>query len=223
MKKTLALLHTIVWISKEIQDICLEVMPEVETYNIVDEGLLRQAMEAGRLTPSIYKRVGDHALGAQAAGADALLVTCSSISPCVDVAQRLVDIPVLKIDEAMADKAVQTGERIGVIATSLATLPPTTELLRERARLKGKKISIQSVLCREAFEAMGEGDVETHDQIVERELLELMKRADVVVLAQASMARLVESMAEDDMKVPILSSPRLGIERARQVLEGLKS
>lgn len=109
------------------------------------------------------------------------------------------------------------------MATSPTTLHPTTELVRERARLKGKEVRIESVLCEKAFEAMSEGDAETHDRIVKRELLELMKRADVVVLAQVSMSWVVESMAKEDKKVPILSSPRFGIERAKQVLEGLKS
>lgn len=39
------------------------------------------------------------------------LVACPSISPCVDVVQKMANIPVLKIDEAMADKAVEMVDK----------------------------------------------------------------------------------------------------------------
>ena len=41
---------------------------------------------------------------------------------------------------------------------------------------------------------------------------------DVVVLAQASMARVAEAMPPGAVPVPVLSSPRLAVERLRQVL-----
>ena len=40
------------------------------------------------------------------------------------------------------------------------------------------------------------------------------------VLAQASMARVAELMSDEEKVVPILSSPRLGVERLRSVLAG---
>jgi hypothetical protein len=36
-----------------------------------------------------------------------------------------VPVPVIRVDEAMADQAVKTGPRIGVIATLSTTLEPT--------------------------------------------------------------------------------------------------
>lgn len=62
--------------------------------------------------------------------------------------------------------------------------------------------------------------MEAHDRIVREGLLSLMLDVDVIVLAQASMARVVDSLPDEERKVPILSSPKLGIEAARQVLEG---
>ena len=40
----------------------------------------------------------------------------------------------------------------------------------------------------------------------------------MVVLAQASMARVVETLPESERTVPILSSPRLGVERVAELL-----
>lgn len=220
MKKKLALLHTVVWLTKVIEELCAEVMPGVETYSIVDESLLREGIEVGKLTPHIYSAVASYVVSADQAGSDAVLVTCSSISPCVDVAQKLVGIPVLKIDEAMADKAVELGKKIGVIATLSSTLNPTSQLVKQRARLQGQDVDVKSVLCEGAFEAASSGDMETHDRIVSHALRDLTKSVDVIVLAQASMARVVDQLAEKDKTVPVLSSPRLGVERTKEVLEG---
>jgi hypothetical protein len=45
-----------------------------------------------------------------------------------------------------------------------------------------------------------------------------MTRNDVVLLAQASMARVAETIPAKDQIVPVLSSPRLALERLRDIL-----
>ena len=221
-RKKLALLHTVASLIEPFRTLCYELMPEVDVFNIVDEGVLRKTIEAGGLTPNIHKRVADHVVFAKEAGADAILVTCSSISPCVDVAQYVVDIPVIKIDEAMVEEAVRVGKRIGVIATSPTTLEPTTSLVMAKAREKGKRVSIKSVLCKGAFDAIVSGDTDTHDRLVRKELRDLAREVDVVILAQASMARVVESIEERGRKTPILTSPRFALERTKQLLEEIE-
>ena len=69
-----------------------------------------------------------------------------------------------------------------------------------------------------AFDAVAAGDGETHNRLVAEGLQALMDKVDVIVLAQASMAWVVDALPEDAKQVPILSSPRLGIEAVRQVL-----
>ena len=50
-------------------------------------------------------------------------------------------------------------------------------------------------------------------------LKDLAKRVDVIVLAQASMARVVDSLSPAEKPVPILSSPRLAIEKIAEILK----
>jgi len=214
------LLHTVTSLVQLFKTLCDEVIPDVNVVNIIDESLLKDAITAGGLTPSIYRRVGQIVVMAQDAGADIVLLTCSSISPCVDVVQKLVDIPVLKVDESMVDKAVDLGNKIGVIATVITTLKPTTDLVKSRALIKEKDVSVHSVLCEGALATLLAGNTVEHDTIVTKKLLKLMKEVDVVVLAQASMARVANTIEE--RKVPILSSPRLSIERAKEVIDALK-
>jgi Asp/Glu/hydantoin racemase len=133
----------------------------------------------------------------------------------------MVNIPVLKIDEPMADKAISLGARIGIVATASTTLKPTTELVQMRAALMGKKIQVESVLCQEAYSALWAGDMETHDRLLRETLHSLMSRSDVIMLAQASTARVLETIPATAQTVPILTSPRLAVEQARDVLNKL--
>ena len=92
--------------------------------------------------------------------------------------------------------------------------------MRDRASAQGREVQVETVLCQGAFEALGAGDTDTHDRIVIENLKELMGRVDVVVLAQATMARVADLISDEEKVVPILSSPRLGVERLRSVLAG---
>jgi hypothetical protein len=120
----------------------------------------------------------------------------------------------------MAEEAVRQGSRIGVMATLRTTLEPTLALLRDKADAAGKNVELVSSLCDGAFEAVLAGDTATHDRILSKALLEEMKDVDVVVLAQASMARVVQAMGADALPMPVLSSPELAVLRARDMLLG---
>jgi hypothetical protein len=91
-------------------------------------------------------------------------------------------------------------------------------LIERTARESDRDVEVRDRLCDGAFEALREGDTERHDKLVREGLRELIGWADVIVLAQASMARVVDSLSEDERRTPILSSPRLGMERMRDIL-----
>ena len=118
----------------------------------------------------------------------------------------------------MAEKAVSLGTRIGVIATVSSTVKPSCDLIRTTAQRLGKAVVVQEYLAAEALDIlMKEKDVDKHNQIV----LAMIRRAaaenDVVVLAQGSMITLLPYLNE--MPAPVLTSPRLGIERAWAMLQ----
>jgi Asp/Glu/hydantoin racemase len=123
------------------------------------------------------------------------------------------------VDQPMADKAVQLGYRIGVIATLSTTLDPTSDLVKRRASIAGKEIELKAVLCDGAFDALMSGDAATHDIKVGDALKQLMNEVDVIVLAQASMARVVETLTDAEKKVPILASPPIAMEYLATILK----
>ena len=63
------------------------------------------------------------------------------------------------------------------------------------------------------------GDTQTHDRILKEALTRDLKGVDLIVLAQASMARIVKELPAGALSGPVLSSPELAVQRARQVLE----
>jgi aspartate/glutamate racemase len=152
-------------------------------------------------------------------GADVVMVTCSSIGKATELARDARDFPVLRIDEAMAERAVEQGVTIGIAATLSTTLEPTVELLQATADRLGKSISIVSRVAEGAFEAVVAGDVARHDELVLAMLRDLRSAVDVVVLSQASMARVAALLPVEG--APILSSPEAAVLRAAATLAKL--
>lgn len=217
--KTLGLIHTSATLVPVFAELCAKYIPHVKTFNIVDDSLIKNTIACGELTADTSRRVVNYAGSAQDAGADYILFTCSSIGPAVEAAAGLSHVPVLRVDQPMADKAVQLGKKIGVVATLSTTLNPTSDLVRRRAIAAGKEIELVPVLCEGAFEALMSGDAATHDQKVGDALKKLANEVDVILLAQASMARVVDTLAEADKKVPILASPPIAMEYLATVLK----
>ncbi|MEJ8842938.1 aspartate/glutamate racemase family protein [Lacibacter sp. H375] len=218
-QKTLGLVHTSATLVPLFADLCKKYLPNVKVFNIVDDSLIKNTIARNELTPDTSKRVVNYAASAQEAGADFILFTCSSIGPAVETATTLTGVPVLRVDQPMADKAVATGKKIGVVATLSTTLNPTSDLVRRRAAVAGKEIELKSVLCEGAFEALMSGDAATHDKKVGDALKQLANEVDVIVLAQASMARVVDTLTEAEKKVPILASPPIAMEYLATIIK----
>lgn len=211
-QKTLGLVHTSATLVPVFAELCSKYLPGIKVFNIVDDSLIKNTIACGELTASTSKRVVNYAASAQEAGADFILFTCSSIGPAVETAATLTGVPVLRVDQPMADKAVNTGKKIGVIATLSTTLEPTSDLVKRRAIAANKEIELKSVLCEGAFDALMSGDAATHDKKVGDALKQLVNEVDVIVLAQASMARVVDTLSDAEKKVPILASPPIAME-----------
>jgi Asp/Glu/hydantoin racemase len=140
------------------------------------------------------------------------------MGPAIDCARKLVNIPVIKIDDAHTEKAVREAKRIGVVATAGTTLRPTVELLKEKATMLGKQVEIRESLSTSAFEALMKGEKDKHDAMVLETARQLAPSVDLILFAQASMTRLAPAVQEAT-GLAVLTSPRLAIEYAKRVLE----
>lgn len=214
--KTVAVVHTGPATVQPIKQQFEDLLPDVRVVNIVDDSLLSDVIAAGRLTDAVSSRILTYMEVGEQMGAVAILNACSSVGEAATAARTQLSIPVVKIDESMAEEAVRSGPRIGVVATVRTTLEPTVRLIRAKAAAAGRTVEITEALAVGGYEALIAGRAEEHDQLVRDTIMSLVDKVDVIVLAQVSMARLIQSLGK--LPVPVLSSPRSGVEAMRAVL-----
>jgi glutamate racemase len=190
--------------------------PHLDVNHLLDDRILRL------LGQSRYPEAQDRLLDLARASvlghnARAVLVTCSSVTPEMTAAlERELAVPVLKIDTPLAETAVRTGRRIGIVATFHGTVQPTTRLLEWAARQAQREVALFHRLLPDAYEALLSGDAERHDRIVLEAMDSMATEADVLVLAQVSHARLLPHVGR--FPVPVLSSLPLSLNALNAAL-----
>ncbi|MDP9153300.1 MAG: aspartate/glutamate racemase family protein [Pseudomonadota bacterium] len=216
---TIAVIHTGPVTVLPIKEQLNELIAGARIINIMDDSLLNDVRAAGHLTPEVASRIYSYMSNAQAMGADVILNACSSVGEASDSLKGFIRTPIIKIDESMAEEASAIGRRIGVVATVSTTLDPTVRLIRRKAEELGRTVDVTERIAEGAFEALLAGDGTRHDEILKQTIAALADEVDVVVLAQVSMARLVPALGA--LRVPVLSSPRSGVEALKRALAAL--
>ncbi|MGW1721449.1 aspartate/glutamate racemase family protein [Streptomyces sp. NPDC002306] len=206
----LALLHTSpvhVPVFDALRD---EAHPGLELRHFVDEGLLERARAAGPDAVAADVRVVvDRAV---ADGARAVLCTCSTLGGVAEAYAAEAGVPVLRVDRPMAAAAVARGARVVVLAALESTLAPTAALIEEEARRAGRPVTVRTVLVDGAWARFEAGDGAAYVRRVAA-VADEVTAADVIVLAQASMAP-AQYLATTP--IPLLSSPRPGLTAAAE-------
>lgn len=218
MNEKIGFIHTGASIVNIFSTLMKEKLPQNKYFHIVDDSIIKDLLEKDKdlsreldTSPSIVRRIGRLVIQAAEAGADVIMFTCSSISPVADIVDKLVDVPVFKVDVPMADAAISMGKNIGVLATAKTTLNPSVHLVLKRAELIEKKVSVESLLIAEAFNCFLKGDMEEHDRLIMEKGIKLGEIVDVILLAQASMSHLAEGISKKT-NIPVLTSPPLAVE-----------
>ncbi len=210
--------HTALAMVEPVTQLFKEHLPDVKLNHIVDDSLIQEVIEFNRVTPAVAKRLVDCYHMAVHARADIIFNTCSSIGEIAQAARKMIPIPLLKIDDPMAIKAVESAQKIGVLATLPSTLAPTAKLLLTMSEELNKQIDIVEGLAEGAFQAVMSGDRETHDNLILEASKAVADRVDVLVLAQGSMARMAGKLSEFSGK-PVLSSPLSGVLGVKKYIE----
>lgn len=217
--KRVAVIHTtpvtIPALKKEILAAC----GQVEVINLLDDSMLPEINRAGKITPDVSYRLHTLMLMAQTAGADAVLCACSSIGGIFEEGRAVLSIPALRIDEPMAEKAA-AFHRVGVAATLQSTIGPTTELIVRKAAELGNEILVDTKVIDNANSLLADGKGTEYDRVVGSELKKLAQNNDVVVLAQASMARAAAGLGEEERR-HLLTSPASGVAALAELMAGM--
>jgi glutamate racemase len=159
-------------------------------------------------------------------GVDAVLISCSTMNRAYKQVEEYMEqfhVPVVQIDEAMMEEAVNSSGRILVIATHGPTVKSTEKLLLETASRLNRNVEFEGATVEDAFYLLGEGRIEEHNRLIADTIETKLKNSkiDVVVLAQLSMSVFTFSFP-DPVKifgVPVLNSGDTGFRRAGKILK----
>lgn len=216
--KTVVAVHTGVFMVDLIKSLFAEILPDTKLINIAEDGIIAEAVKAGGVTPAITKRLISYYHAGVDAGADIIFNTCSSVGEVADIGAKQLNVPMFRIDEAMATKAVESANAVGVLATLPTTLGPTVRLVKSQSVRLEKPVKVLEGLAEGAFDKFMAGDSAGHDQMILDTAAGIAEQVDMFVLAQASMARMEATLTEKTGK-PVLSSPRLGVLALKAKLE----
>ena len=209
----LCIIHTTPTTIISLKPLVNEILGGIAICNFLDDSILPEINGTGYITDGVRMRVENMLRSAASVAPDAILFACSTIGELTVLAEPLTCIPVCRIDEPMCAEAVEKGVTIAVAATLDSTLAPTCGLIEAIASAQGKAITLIKRRIDGANAALHDGRGEVYDEMVSAALKELKAQADIVVLAQASMARALAKIETD--KELYLTSPASGLEALR--------
>ena len=212
MPPRLTFYHTAAGNAATLEALVTEIAPDVQVKHVFSPEFLDEAAKAGSMSPDLEQRIVDKLLAEANAGTEIVVLTCSTIGAAAGKAQADSKVPIQRIDTAMAEAAVASGPRILVAACLQSTVGPTTTLIRSVAEAHGKQVTIEVMLLSDAWSILQAGNPEGYVTAIAEGLRPVAPKADVIVLAQASMAKAADLLK--DLPIPVLSSPRLGVEAA---------
>lgn len=190
--------------------------PEAVTTNLLEDSLSLDLAAQGDLNAAMHQRFCELTSYSVRTGADAVLFTCSAFGPCIETARRIVEVPVLKPNEAMIEAALALGNRLALVATFEPSLPAMKAELEDAARQAGRKIELSIHAVPAALKALQAGDGAGHDELI-AQTAKSIGPVDAVILAQFSMAR-AEAAVARRVESRILTSPRSAVERLKSTL-----
>lgn len=211
----LTIIHTTKATLEPLEALVHRLLPGTELTHMLDDSMLRD-MVAGHHTDDVRQRWLAYARIARDCQADVILSACSTVGEVAEEANEMLDIPVLRIDSAMAKAAVHTGGTIAVLATLPTTLEPTRRLIERTAAAQGVTCQIIPVLIDGAYDALMAGNPKLHDSKITKAIGDSLEHSDTVVLAQASMARAATGFSSEAL-ARILTSPQSGIAQLKEL------
>ncbi|MBR1166606.1 aspartate/glutamate racemase family protein [Bradyrhizobium liaoningense] len=207
----IALIHALKHSIAPIEAAFAQAWPEARLMNLLDDSLSADLARDGVLTDAMTERflaLGDYAA---ATGADGILFTCSAFGPCIEaVARAHAPMPVLKPNEAMIERAVTIGHRIGLLSTfppTLASMPPEFPA----------SVEVVPKLAEGALAALDRGDRATHDRLI-ADASRSLRDCDVIALAQFSIAATAPLVAEATGR-PVVTTPDSAVEKLMRLLK----
>ena len=196
-----------------------ELAPGMARRHRVEQGWLDEARDKG-MSAELAATISSAMAGLATGGVG--VCTCSSIGAAAEAAYR-ADAPVIRIDRVLMEAALEHGPRPLVAMCLESTRAPTMDLLADVAGRAGVDAGAQVVMCEGAWPHFEAGNMSAYADAIAAAVVPaaLAGKPSCIVLAQASMAPAEPLLAQ--LGVPVLSSPRLGVQTALSLLQRRQS
>jgi len=111
-KKTLGIIHAVNLTIRAMQPFLERYIPDIEIVHLCDDTIQRDNIRAGVgvIPKGNYFKFAQYAHNLQEAGADMILLACSTFNYAAELARPMIDIPIMQIDRSADDG---TGGRPG--------------------------------------------------------------------------------------------------------------
>ena len=212
----IALIHALQGSVGPIASAFADDWPEAETLNILDDSLSKDRATEGYLSEQMkhrFQTLTDYAVDN---GADAILFTCSAFHEAISLASAKHTLPILTPDEAMMERAVESGRRIGMLATFEPTLETAGQALKTIAAAKERDVEVHPQWVPGALEALQSGDAARHEALIV-EAARGLPELDALMLAQFTMSVCAPAVREV-VTIPVFTSPHTAVAKLKQLL-----
>jgi Asp/Glu/hydantoin racemase len=194
-----------------------EAFPEAQFLHILDETLLENFRQDGGISPRSRLKALKMAITAQESGVNAILVTCSTLSPSVDDFRPFLSIPVVKIDEPVIEWVVQSSRSVALVATADTVLKSVEPLVLEKAGRSGRKVSISRVVKKDLWPLLAKDPAAFYREIGEA-AAKAAKECEAVILTQVSIAPGLD-FVDPAVRGRVYASPLYAVRELRRILE----
>lgn len=194
--------------------------PEVQIMDLMEGSLALDMKNDGTLTPAMVKRfelLGDYCA---AAGATAILFTCSAFGEAIERVKLQHEIPVLTPNEALFEELFARGGKMALLSTFEPTIIALKQELGQMEAKRGVKLDLDYHLIPDALDAVFAGDQHTHDRLVLEKVRALSaptSEYSALVFGQFTMS-MVAAQARAISALPILTTPDCAVMKLKKLL-----
>lgn len=217
----IGLVHAVQVAMAPIEAAFQERWPETTRMNVFDDALAPDLEREGYLTETLETRIGRLAEYCVISGSDAVLFTCSAFGPAIEKAAATAPVPVLKPNEAMFERALSYGAKVGMLASFQPAVASMEAEFYGQARKLGIDATLETRCIPEALAAAKAGDYASHNRLLV-EAASGFRDFDVLMLAHFSMAPALADiragLAAKGIDIPVLTSPHAAVEKLKATL-----
>lgn len=195
MPRTIGMIHPVPGSMRAMDAAFTALWPEAVRSSVFDESLYRERGTLDAPNAECYRRTLALMHYCESVGCDAILVTGSFFTPCVDAGRPFMGVPVLASYSSAVDAVLATSAKhVAALATDPGTVNLLDRALNAAAQARGRTLAVTAAHVPGALALLAKGDMAGHDNLVASVAAGLTD-CDLILLGQISMGPGREAVA----------------------------